>query len=487
MLEEPRAAVREGVDPSLLKAEEGLLWKLNDAEQTHSKLLRERHTSDDVAALQLKLNNLNSEYKILQEKIRAASPRYASLTRVAPTSLRQIQEQLLAPDTLLLEYALGDERSFLWAITQSRVDIFILPPRKEIEALALDVYGLLSNPRSSPVLEAEYRIKAQKLSRMTVGPVSGLLNKKRILVVADGALQYVPFFALPVPQETPGTSRSETVPILFEHEVVSLPSASTLALIRKEVEGRRPAPKSVAVLADPVFDRKDPRPNDLGQGPSPKVSGNVVEKLEKALRGAAGADDVMDLPPLAATRDEADAIMKLVPNPTDRLIATDFRANLQTAKSPELSQYRIIHLATHGLFDSSHPERSGLVFSTFDTQREPINGVLRLRDIYNLNLPAELVVLSACNTALGKEVKGEGLIGLTRGFMYAGAARVVSSLWKVDDTASAELMTRFYSKMLKENLSPASALRSAQLDLLKVRAWRSPHFWAAFVLQGEWH
>ena len=111
---------------------------------------------------------------------------------------------------------------------------------------------------------------------------------------------------------------------------------------------------------------------------------------------------------------------------------------------------------------------------------------MRAHELYNLNLPAELVVLSACQTGLGKQIKGEGMIGLTRGFMHAGAARVVVSLWNVNDKATSELMTRFYQKMLKEQQAPAAALRSAQVEMWKQKAWQSPNYWAAFVLQGEW-
>jgi CHAT domain-containing protein len=127
-----------------------------------------------------------------------------------------------------------------------------------------------------------------------------------------------------------------------------------------------------------------------------------------------------------------------------------------------------------------------LVLSLFDEQGKRQDGFLRLHDIYNLNLPADLVVLSACNTGLGKDVRGEGLVGIVRGFMYAGAARVVASLWKVDDEATAELMKRFYQQMLQERKTPAAALRAAQIGMSQQKRWHSPYNWAAFVLQGEW-
>jgi CHAT domain-containing protein len=188
---------------------------------------------------------------------------------------------------------------------------------------------------------------------------------------------------------------------------------------------------------------------------------------------------------LPFSREEAEAIAKFVPK-SSLLKATGFQANRATAIGPELSRYRIIHFATHGLLNSEHPLLSGLVFSLIDENGKPQDGFLRMHEIYNLQLPAELVVLSARQTALGEEIKGEGLVGLARGFMHAGAQRVVASLWQVDDQATAQLMGHFYRGMLKENLRPAAALRAAQIEMSKNPRWSSPYYWAGFVMQGEW-
>jgi CHAT domain-containing protein len=190
------------------------------------------------------------------------------------------------------------------------------------------------------------------------------------------------------------------------------------------------------------------------------------------------------LPRLRFTRREADAILAAAPGAGLR--ALDFRASRATAASASLRDYRFVHFATHGMLDSLHPELSGLVLSLVDAEGRPQNGYLDLQDVYNLDLPAELVVLSACETALGRAVSGEGLVGLTRGFMYAGAQRVVASLWRVDDVATAELMGRFYRAMLRGGRRPADALRQAKVDMWKQGEWRSPYYWAAFEMQGEW-
>ncbi|HQR36473.1 MAG TPA: CHAT domain-containing protein, partial [Blastocatellia bacterium] len=188
---------------------------------------------------------------------------------------------------------------------------------------------------------------------------------------------------------------------------------------------------------------------------------------------------------LPFSREEADTILSFAPNGKG-FKALSFAANRTTATSSELAQYRIVHFATHGLLNSEHPELSGLVFSLVDESGKSQDGFLRLHEIYNLRLSADLVVLSACQTALGKQIKGEGVVGLTRGFMHAGTPRVVASLWQVNDLATAELMKLFYRGMLKDGQRPAAALRAAQLELMKQKRWASPYFWAAFTLQGEW-
>lgn len=177
--------------------------------------------------------------------------------------------------------------------------------------------------------------------------------------------------------------------------------------------------------------------------------------------------------------------MALIPG-KEALKATGFEANREAATSPRLAEYRIVHFATHGVLNTRRPELSGVVFSLFDERGRRQDGFLRLHDVYNLRLGADLVVLSGCQTGLGKDLRGEGLVGLTRGFMYAGARRVVASLWQVDDESTAELMKRFYRAMLKDGRRPADALRMAQLELSRHPRWAAPFYWAGFVLQGEW-
>ncbi|HEY6401076.1 MAG TPA: CHAT domain-containing protein, partial [Blastocatellia bacterium] len=446
----------------------------------------------------------------LRAQIRARDPRYAALTQPQPLSLTEIQRHVLDPDTLLLEYSLGDNASYLFVVSQTSITSHRLPKRAEIEEAARRVRELLTAPQPRPGdTEAKYqaRIKearesywpqAAELSRMLLGPVASQLGRKRLAIVADGALQYIPFAALPAP--SPGNdegrdSGAEPQPLFVEHEIVSLPSASTLATLRRETAGRKPAEKTLAVLADPVFTDDDTRVRrNVSKGAakgknrsadSDKADIGFLQMSRSGLETGLIRDEAA-FGRLLGTRREATVISALVPE-QERKRALDFEASRTTALSPELGQYRIVHFATHGMLNSVHPGLSGIVLSLVDKEGKSQDGFFRLQDIYNLKLPAELVVLSACQTGLGKDIKGEGLIGLTRGFMYAGAPRIVASLWKVDDRATSELMKRFYQGMLgPERLRPADALRQAQLSLWKEKQWRAPYYWAAFVLQGEW-
>jgi CHAT domain-containing protein/tetratricopeptide (TPR) repeat protein len=484
ILTEAQTDIREGVDAALRDRERSLQQVLDLKAASLSRLLSGKHSEEQAAASAREIDVLTTDYRNVAAQIRETSPRYAALTEPDILSLERIQQQVLDGDTELLEFALGTERSFLWAVTPASVATFDLPARSQIEAAARQFVAVASS--QGPL--AETHEAASALGRILLAPASARLASKRLVIVADGALQYVPFAALSL-----GAGESYR-PLVLDHEVVSLPSASALAILRSETAGRPPAKRGLAVLADPVFQADDPRvgpapgrstrpSSPRGEGGSPEPSGR---DLARAAREAGLGGGSLPFPRLIGSRREASRIAALVPE-AGRLQALDFAASRATVMSPELSQYRIVHLATHGLLDSVHPELSGVVLSLVDDRGEPQDGFLRLHDIYNLKLGSDLVVLSACQSALGREIKGDGLVSVTRGFMYAGVPRVVASLWKVDDAATAELMARFYEGMLgPQGLRPAAALRSAQLALAKQRRWQAPYYWAPFVLQGEW-
>jgi CHAT domain-containing protein/uncharacterized protein HemY len=504
ILVEARADIHQGADPKLLDQERRLEQRLRARSEYQVQLLTGPHTPQQAEAVARELQALTAEYDETEAQIRAASPHYAALTQPVPLDLEQIQDQVLDSDTLLLEYALGEDQSYLWVVTSSALTSFVLPGRAEIDRAARRVYELLtaqnSHPKGETELQREARIvraraefpgAAARLSGMVLGPAASLLGHKRLLIVSDGALHYVPFAVLPIPRRE--NTSGPSWPLVVESEIVSAPSASTLAVLRRDLSGRQPAGKAVAVLADPVFDKEDSRvlarklvSQVQQKSGMASQNRNLPTDLERSWAEVGSTEWGWKIPRLPFSRREAEAIIAAAP-PGDRLQAVDFQASRATATSAELAQYRIVHFATHGVLDSRTPALSGIILSLVDQQGRPQDGFLRLWDIYNLHLPADLVVLSACQTALGKEVKGEGLVGLTRGFMYAGAPRVIASLWQVDDAATAELMLQFYQGVLKKKLSPAAALRAAQVHMWSQKRWHAdPYFWGAFQLQGEW-
>jgi CHAT domain-containing protein len=505
---EARTDIRQGVDPELLAEESRIRQQLNQKAEQQTRLLSGKSTPEQATAIKKEVELLLAQSEEVESSVRDKSPRYAALTQPRQLKLSDIQKEL-DEDTILLEYSLGGERSYAWAVTATSITSFELPGRSEIEVVARELYRLLAASNASKKNEswvelkasmtqsaADYPAAATKLSGILLGPASSCLGRKRLVIVADGILQYIPFAALP----EPGQAKSDLTswqPLVINHEVITLPSLSTLAVLRKELHGRQQAKKAVAVIADPVFEKDDPRVKSARHkisSPLPADSSQSKEvslrrrQLERAARelGQETDDEPVTFQRLPFTLQEADAIFTVVPQAETRR-ALGFDANLRTALDPELRQYRVIHFATHGLLNNSYPELSGLVLSLVDKSGRSQDGFLRLNEIYNLDLPAELVVLSACQTGLGKEARGEGLIGLTRGFMYAGVARVVASLWRINDRAAAVLMRYFYEAMFTQHLTPAAALRAAQIKMWQTNEWRFPHYWAAFVLVGEWN
>jgi CHAT domain-containing protein len=506
ILTETRLDIRQGVEAPLLERERSLQRQLSTKSESLTRLLSGKHTDEQEAIARRELEAILKGNEDLASQIRAESPQYAALTQPQPFSVEEIQRNLLDNDTLLLEFALGIERSYLWVLASNSITSFELPKRSEIEATARRVYETLTARNRTVRFEKseqrririgradrEYLAASRELSQTLLGPVAKQLGRKRLLIVSEGALQYIPFGALPLPAlSNLGAAKNRArsyVPMMMEHEIVSLPSLSALAAIRNDLANRKPSSKTVIVLADPVFEKDDPRVQRTSATPSgtpkelPKQLSHTrsIQSSLEHLAKDVGAGEFRRLP---YSRREAAAITALTPKAM-RKESLDFDANLAAAMSDDLSNYRIIHFATHALINSVHPERSGIVLSLVDKDGRSIEGYLRLAAIYNLKLRADLVVLSACRTALGKDVRGEGLVGLTRGFMYAGAPRVIASLWAVDDEATAVVMKRFYRQMLVKQQRPAEALRSAQVSILKDQGL-PPYYWAAFVLQGEW-
>jgi CHAT domain-containing protein/Flp pilus assembly protein TadD len=552
LIRESNVKISRSIDNDLPESEANLRQRIKDKSEIYIRLLGNNDNEVQKNSLQREIADLSLHYEQTLAEIRGKTPRYSEIIQSLPHSLAEVQQSLLDKDTLLLEFFLGETRSYLWVVSKDSLASFELPPRKEIEAAALQFKEAIQAYQDLPDDIAEKRsarraaaaqkfpLVAAELSRMLLAPGASLLGNKRLLIVPDGILHYIPFAALADPvkqtnsrQQTAGQmsesnpSRRRTTsdnrqaadkgqPLLMNHEIVTLPSASVLAMIRQETKARPMPPKTVAIFADPVFDEKDARvlektgsagksakstvpktlsrsalPDPPHQSPAKSLPGTQTPKedstnlpdsdIQTILRSA--LDDRGSFARLHFSREEAKTIHTSVKQPS-ALLKLDFEANLQAVVTENLGQYQIVHFSTHGILNSEQPELSGLVLSLVDQHGKRRDGFLGLSEIFNLKLPVELVTLSACETALGKSLKGEGLVGVTRGFMYAGAKRVVASLWKVQDYATAKLMQRFYANMLERKMPAAQALREAQIQTLKLH--KSPFYWAGFVIQGEW-
>ncbi len=470
-LAEARGEIRAGASGELWERQQARQRELNTKERQRARLLATGASPEKVEIANRELRSALAEYRKVREEVRLASPRYTALAEPQVASVEEIRRQCLDRHTVLLSYSLGEQRSFLWLLTPESLASYVLPERSTIAAVARRVHELMASPGRRS--RGPARLAAAELSEILLTPVADRLGDQRLLIVGDGSLQYVPFAALPDPRQR---GDGEAAPLVVRHEIVALPSASVLVALQASPSPRGERSGLLAVVADPVFRADDSRLVAVRPAPG------IPDVDRRALASRAELEPYERLP---FSRLEAEAILALRPE-GKTFVAMDFSARRQSILDGVLADYEWVHFATHGVLDTEHPELSGVVLSLLDERGRPVEGFLRAHDIYNLRLPAELVVLSACQTALGRQLRGEGMANLTRAFMVAGARRVMVSLWSVRDRATAELMEQFYRGLLIEELSPAAALRSAQLSMLADARWREPQHWAGFVLQGLW-
>jgi CHAT domain-containing protein len=466
LLTEAQARVLQRADPALARQLSELRRSLSAkaAKQAAAAAGQSTENEKDIAR---EIDDLLAEQDRVEAAIRAGNPAAASLTAPPPMTLADIQAGL-DPDTILLDYTLGEKRSFMFVVSPTSLRAYELPARGELVAAAK---ALRSAIIDAPDDAARFQAASARLGDMLLGQASDAINGKRLVIIADAALQSrVPFTALTLPANAADHGK-----LLVEtNEVVAEPSAAALAALRRVVAGRPHPPGGVAIFADPVVSPDDPR-----LPPAARPPGAAAGSVAQAAAGGAPSR-------LPATRDEADAILALV-GPGGAHVWIGFDATREAAEDPALAGYRILHFALHGLTNATTPALSGLLFSLFAPDGATRDGYLRLADVFALTLPVDLAVLSACQSGLGRDVGGEGLVGLSRGFLYAGAARLVTSLWDVEDASTADLMGRFYAAMLGPRaLPPAAALRAAQRETLAAGRWTAPLHWAAFTVQGEW-
>jgi CHAT domain-containing protein len=465
LLIQANANIKKDISPELLKQEQTLNQTLDAKETQLVQLSSQPSKASQLPTLNQEIATLYAQRDDLKNTIRTTKPAYANLQYPKPITLAQIQQQL-DPDTLMLQYSLGEKASYLWVIGQTTLKTYILPKRTDIEKTATAFREELKNKLPAPN-------GALLLSQQILAPAADQLGTKRLVIIPDGILHTIPFAALNTPNSTTYN------PLLTQHEITNLPSASTIGILRTTVATKPRGPKTLAILADPIFTKDDSRLTNKTTQAS-----NDLDLSERLARDRAGRS-LVNLSRLTFTATEAQEILKLTPN-QDNTSAFGFDASYDWITNPKISQYRYVHLATHASFNNDKPALSSIILSSFDAQGHDRRADLRLPDLFNLNLPTELVVLSACETGLGNSVPGEGLVGMTRGLMYAGALRVAVTLWSVDDQATSDLMQDFYKNLWQSKQSHAASLRAAQIKMWQSEKRKAPYYWAAFTLQGEW-
>ncbi len=512
LLSETNAAVTEGIPPDLLRRKQDNLDKQQDIAETLTGIsLSPDSDKKKPSDLEDQLEKLQTEFEEIENQIRTASPRYASLTAGKPLSITEVQSSVLDDQTMLLEYSLGREASYLWAVTKSGASIYKLPARATIDQLATELRAqlipsklqrrivgidVMADPQrglgvsATPFAEdaASFVKASSALYKTAVEPAGSTLGEKRLLVVADGSLNYVPFEALV--KSADGGDYSSLPYLIKSNEIVYSPSASVVGAIRQH--DNKSAGRAMLILADPVFNSNDTRAK--GAGTSTSAAETRGLGIQSALTDITGSDagegsakmQGLPLARLAGTRTEAEQIGKLAKSSgtqTDTWL--DLEASEDNIDARDISKYRILHIATHGLLNAERPQFTGVVLSLVGNKNQ--DGFLRTDEVFNLRLGSPLVMLSACETGLGKEKRGEGEMGLTRAFMYAGAPTVGVSLWSVADKSTAELMSDFYRHLLASKAVPAStAMRDAQLAMIAGKKYSAPFYWAPFILVGDW-
>ena len=511
VLADGHAVISAGVPPDLIKRRSDNLAKqqLIGAQLTGVSIAGET-PKQTPTELEAELERLATEFETIENQIKAASPRLNSLVHTRSLTLDEVQRRVLDDETALLEYSFGEQSSYLWVVTRENATLFKLPAGSTMDQLAMDLRAQLIPLRlqrrnvgvdvptadqqrglglstAAPATDtAAFSRASHALYKVALAPAVPIIGNRRLVIVADGALNFIPFEALVTTDR--GGDYSSLDYLIKTNKVSYAPSASVTAAVRDQ---KRTAGRNILLVADPVFSANDPR---LETGPSPNraevTRGLGLDSAVKDVNGpvtqTSQASGPLNLPRLAGTRIEAEQIGRLAKaSGAQGDMWLDLSANEGDLKTRDVQSYRVVHVATHGVLDAMRPQFSGLVLSLVGNKSDD-DGFLRTGEVFNLRLGAPLVMLSACETGLGKVNRGEGVVGLSQAFMYAGATTVGVTLWSVADKPTAELMTDFYQRLLGPNPFPSDAIREAQLAMISGKKYSAPFYWAPFVLVGEW-
>lgn len=469
----------------LLSEKQNLLNVLNYKILHFRNILNTKRSESEQVSVRIEIDNLVKKIGLIESKILKSSTKYNSLREIRKFSVEDIQKKVLDTESVILEYFVGKYETYLWFVTNTSVSLYTLPSKGQIEEVAIEFFDLSRNLRENSQKKQKQRYieLSKSLTRMLLLPIAKEIIGKRLIIIPDKVIHFVPFGILPSPNGIERKFNSIYMdPLIVKNEIVILPSSSVFILLREREIEQKSFAKTLAVVADPVFNKDDVR-----------VSGTVlnIEKLktEESETNYFNYFDRQDLnliemSRLIYTREEAKRI-KMEMGDSEVELFLDFDSSLENLIN-KLSSFKALHFSTHALINSKHPELSGLVLSLVDSNGKDKRGFLTTNEIFNLKLRAEFVVLSACKTGTGKQASGEGIIGLTRAFFYAGTKCVIASLWNIEDAATCELMTNFYKFLLKNKSTPSDALRNAQILMLRNKKYQYPFYWAAFQAHGEW-
>lgn len=467
-------------DPALVERQRDIQAAMNSMADRLIDLLSSQGDKEKVRKLETEMNDLHHQLEEIKSELKQKSPVYSAIKDPPQFDVVAFQRDVLDENSVLLEFSLGNDESYLWVVDKQEVGAFILPPREEIEKRVESLRELLTarqartgeavDVHQARIADAEQRYwpEASELAKLLLGQAAGRLHGKRLIVVPDGKLHSFPFSALPLPD----TSQ----PMLLTNEVIYQPSAQTLTLLtRIGVEKSNVERRDLLIFSDPVFTVDDER-----------LSGSEVTDRPQRLQADSYrfVESLSSLPRLRGSGTEASAVIDIVGRSAADSFS-DFAASRDRLLSMDLSKYRVLHFATHGVVYDQRPDLSGIVLSRYNEQGQALNEFVRLQDIYGMKLNADLVVLSACDTGVGKEIKGEGVMSLNTAFLQAGTQTVLASLWKVEDGAAQKLMREFYTGIADRRLTPSQSLRQAQIALANDPRYASPFYWAAFTLQGD--
>lgn len=463
---EDRIILRLRAPPAFLARRQRIRTQLNAESQRLAALPDTAANQTTISRLRMRIDQLLAEDSELETTLRCENHSYSAALAPPDIDVEQLQQHTLSTGDAILAYSLGDERSIVWAISKDAVTASVLPPRNILEPAARRFIALLSKVEErhgNPAMQTQFRNAGLELSRLLGLRQRGVERLRRLLIIPDGMLHRLPFSTIPV-----RSSKSGDKAIGLMLEVVQVPSLAVFSALASR-SGHAPVSLSAAVFADPLYSASDARM------PQPAAS---LLKLQSATPSPRYRR-------LWFSQDEIATVERLF-SVDRRWIRRGSGASRQAFLSGHLKRYSLLLVSAHAYADDLQPELSHIALSVFDEKGRPTDGMIHLYDLYDLCIPS-FVVLSACETAAGKELDGEGLISLERGFLASGATGLLGSPFRVDDEASSVLVSTFLELLKgRRGMSASSALLKTRRILAASARWSDPFYWGTYILAAAW-